>query len=240
MSRIVRKIQKIFADITPANSIAQFGSHKAGSTVYSDDLAIIQGLAAWGNGFAGGVVGTNSPPLQDFNGIVRVVTQQLAYLLQRGVPEWEVATDYHVGCFVSQNGTIYVSLQDNNTGHAVTDTNWWRNYLSTIPTIDQRGVAKAWVSFTSAGTVRASYGVTSVQLVYENGYRITWATPFANANYVVQATCGGTAQSRNNYMSIADTPTPVTTTYVDLIENKGGEDAQSRESPYIHVVAFGT
>ena len=51
---------------------------------------------------------------------------------------------------------------------------------------------KGWVSFNGTGTptIIASYNVSSITDLAEGKYRINWTTAFANANYVVVATCG--------------------------------------------------
>ena len=51
---------------------------------------------------------------------------------------------------------------------------------------------KGWVSFNGTGTptIIDSYNVSSITDLAEGKYRINWTTAFANANYVVVATCG--------------------------------------------------
>lgn len=46
------------------------------------------------------------------------------------------------------------------------------------------GVAKAWVLFTSDGTITASYNVTSVTKNSTGDYTVTFTTAFSSANYV--------------------------------------------------------
>lgn len=49
-------------------------------------------------------------------------------------------------------------------------------------------LAKAWVSFDSAGTILDSYNVASVSKTSTGVYQITWDTDFADTNYAVVAT----------------------------------------------------
>ena len=51
-------------------------------------------------------------------------------------------------------------------------------------------VAKAWVSFTSDGTIQSSYNVTSVSKTATGRYTINFTTAMANTNYAVVCTPG--------------------------------------------------
>lgn len=136
MAAIPRKLQKIFGgSLVAANNIAQIGSTITGTPVYSIDLDVIQSLSAYLNGFAAQVVnGTNSPVLEEVNAFFRMVTQQLAYLFETGIPEWNVSTTYFKKSIVNDgNGRLYRSLTDNNLANAVTNTTHWIPYDTTLP-----------------------------------------------------------------------------------------------------------
>lgn len=126
MSKLIRSSQRIFAgSITPTGNVAVFGSLAASAPAYSNDPDTIQSLAAWTNGWASATVGSKSPAFQDFNGYQYVVTRQLAYMFQAGLPEWHSTTIYFTGSWCQSAGIAYVSRTDNNTNNAVTDTvNW--------------------------------------------------------------------------------------------------------------------
>ena len=137
MSAIPRKTQKIFGGSLAANlNVAQFGSLRAGTPNYTLDLDVIQGLAAWGNAWNGAVVtvggNPNVPPIQDMNAAFLVITQQLAYLLQSGAPEYDSATTYFTGQVVRKTGTqtLYTSLVDTNLGNALADKTKWAQQQS--------------------------------------------------------------------------------------------------------------
>jgi hypothetical protein len=126
MSKLERKTQKIFAGALPADdNIAIFGSLAAGQKAYSDDPDKIQG-AAYENGWAAAIVPDDSPALEDMNALFNLVTRQLAYIYQNGVPEWDAGTTYCIGSICSQNGVLYVSLADDNTNNAVSDATKWK------------------------------------------------------------------------------------------------------------------
>lgn len=126
MASIPRKTQKIFGGSLVANlNVAKFGSLAIGSPAYSLDLAQIQ-TAEWLNGWGAAVVGNNSPALQDFNAAFLVFAQQIAYVLQRGIPEWDVGTTYYANDFCRVGGVVYVSRTNTNIGNdpASSPTNW--------------------------------------------------------------------------------------------------------------------
>jgi hypothetical protein len=131
MPKIPRFLQKIFAsnyEATPIGQIAKFGSLAAGAALYTSDPATIQSLPAWLNGWSGATVGNKSPTFQDFNAFQYVVTRQLAYLLQAGIPEYDATTTYYIGSFCQVAGVAYVSIADNSTGNAVTNPAYWSMY----------------------------------------------------------------------------------------------------------------
>jgi hypothetical protein len=127
MDKIISKSQKIFAGASgPTGNISQFGSYKAGGTIYSEDVATIQNLSAWTTGLTGACSATNVPTIQDLNGLFYVLTRQLAYLMQSGIPEWKATITYYIGSFVTNStGQVYVSLTDDNLNQALTVTTQW-------------------------------------------------------------------------------------------------------------------
>ena len=129
--RLPRVIQKIFGINADADdAIAQFGSVIAGQPTFTGDIEEIQALNAWNNGWVGSTI-TNKryPTSEETTGINKVVTQQLAYLLQRGIPEWSAEETYYTNSFCQVDGTIYVSLTDNNIGNIPTaSASAWRLY----------------------------------------------------------------------------------------------------------------
>lgn len=129
--RLPRVIQKIFGmNADTDDAIAQFGSVIAGQPTFTGDIEEIQALNAWNNGWVGSTI-TNKryPTSEETTGINKVVTQQLAYLLQRGIPEWSAEETYYTNSFCQADGTIYVSLTDNNIGNIPTaSASAWRLY----------------------------------------------------------------------------------------------------------------
>lgn len=142
---ITRKDQKIFAgSIGVTGYISQFGSYKGGAVVYSDDPDTIQGYTgatgytgltgqnAWANGWIAAVDSNLSPTIQDMNAFFYVITRQLKYYMQTGIPEWIATITYWQGAFVTDtSGNIFISRQGNNTNNALSDTAWWQLLYST-------------------------------------------------------------------------------------------------------------
>lgn len=133
MSRIVRAIQKIFGLGQPTD-ISQFGSKSANAYQQTTDVPTIQALPAWSNGWRSGLISNsisgldNVAGLQDQNAVNYVTTFQLAYLLQEGIPEWEVNTAYFSSgpSVVKNPGTtqIYKCISD-NTGQPLSNGTYW-------------------------------------------------------------------------------------------------------------------
>ena len=194
MPALPRKTQKIFgSSLVPSGNVAVWGSLAAGAPAYSGDLATIQS-ASWLTGLNNALVGNRSPAQEDLNGLFLTITQQLAYLLSSGIPEWDTGTTYYVGQFVRVAGALYVSTTNNNTGNVVTDTNNWIPYARSI-----RGpaVCGAWVSFdginespTGYARLQSAYNVTNVTKNGNGSYTVNFATPFDTANYIFSGSCG--------------------------------------------------
>lgn len=126
MSKIARATQKIFGSSAGTNQIAQIGSLAAASPVFSTNLATIQALNNYLQGWFNVVVGSNSPAIEDMNALCFLITQQLAYGFQSGVAEWDSGTTYFIGSLVNDgSGNIYRSIVDTNLNQAITDTTKW-------------------------------------------------------------------------------------------------------------------
>lgn len=120
MPEITRKTQKIFASNAVNNG--QFGSAQLGTKVLSNDIDTIQALSAWLNGWNDATIsGQKLPTLEEMQGIQYVVTTQLAYLFEKGIPEYDSGTEYYQNSIVRKTGTyeLYGSKTDNNAGNAL-------------------------------------------------------------------------------------------------------------------------
>ena len=136
MTKLTRVTAKIFGETADATltdpEIGQFGSAKAGTYNGTGDVATIQGLTAWSNGWIDAVTPTQQfPSLPERTGVDKVLSYQNAYVLQQGIPEWDSATDYYTNGFCSKAGKIYISLADNNINKdPETETTYWQEFTS--------------------------------------------------------------------------------------------------------------
>lgn len=127
MAKITRKAAKVFGSTAGFHQISQFGSLAAASPAYTTDPDVIQALSNYLAGWFSGVLGANSPAIEDMNALCYLFAYQIAYGLQTGIAEWNSTTPYFIGSVVNDTfGNLYGSITDNNTGNAVTDTTNWR------------------------------------------------------------------------------------------------------------------
>lgn len=139
MAKLNRVTGKLFGETANSTDdpilgpeIGQFGSAKAGTYVGTGDVATIQNLPAWSNGWIDAVTPTNQyPALPERTGVDKVLSYQECYLLQQGIAEWDSATDYYENNFCSKNGKIYISQTDSNLNNdPESDTVNWKEFVS--------------------------------------------------------------------------------------------------------------
>lgn len=195
MARIPRVTQKVFASsLTPSGNVEVFGSLAAGAPIYTNDAAQIMSLSQYLGGFTAGVVGNNSPVKQDLNGLLLMITQQLAEILQDGIPPWVADTPYFIGNFAQDSaGNLYTSVTDNNIGHPLSDTNNWIPYGQTIK---GPGICRAWVEFdginVSGGNaiLHSSFNVSTVTKNLAGSYTVNFTNPMPSIHYTFSGSCG--------------------------------------------------
>jgi len=126
MAKLDRKHQKIFADLGYTGNLGQFGSYASGSPTYTDNVETMQALSAWGSGIGAALVNSAPPALQDMDGIGYLITKQLSYLFQSGIPEYSALTNYTIGSLVNAaDGSIYMSQANDNLNQALSvETKW--------------------------------------------------------------------------------------------------------------------
>lgn len=138
MAKLTRVTGKVFAGSAQAENggIGQFGSALGGTPNPTTDVATIQALSAYSNGWGSAVISSrNFPPIEEVNGVLKTISYQGCYLLQEGIPEYDVSTEYSNTSIVkniSGNELIlYVSQKDNNIGNALSDTTSWQRAIFT-------------------------------------------------------------------------------------------------------------
>ena len=152
MPKLPRYKQKIFgADLTPANNVAVYGSLAVGAPAYTTktsdafDLTTIQSTQ-WQSGLTAGQIGNRSPALEDLNGVLVTLSQQIAYILQHGIPEWVATETYWIGQIVRFPGTAlcFTSTVNNNLGNdPSTDSNNWSASGTSNPSVASMGSSQS-------------------------------------------------------------------------------------------------
>ena len=130
MTTLSRVTGKVFGGSAPLDEIGQFGSAKAGTQLNTQDVATIQALPAYSNGWGSAIMTSrNFPPIEEVTGALKTISYQACYLLQEGVPEYDVNTNYSATSIVkSISGTtlkFYISLQDDNQGNSLSNATYW-------------------------------------------------------------------------------------------------------------------
>lgn len=134
MPKLDRVTAKVFASNAPADEIGQFGSALTGTKVLTGDIEEIQSLPAYLNGWGSAVLtNRNYPTMQEFNGLLKVMSYQTAYQMQEGISEYDANTTYYTGSIVKTIGgngkaKLYQSIKDVNTGNPLTDMNYWEDF----------------------------------------------------------------------------------------------------------------
>ena len=174
MTNYQRITAKVFGETATATGnnpeIGQFGSALAGTYVGTTDVSTIQSLTAWSDGFIGCVTPTDQfPPLPELTGFGKVLSQQQAYLLQKGIPEWDSGTTYYLNDYCRIDNVIYYSLQDNNLNqNPASATSYWTKAVNNL----------AWTNWNSDMTV-----LTTVTAVGNYDIDLSSILPSDNYNY---------------------------------------------------------
>lgn len=130
MPKLPRVTAKIFASNAAQEDIGQYGSALTGTKITTGDIAVIQALPAYETGWRGAVISDrNYPTLQEMNGLQKTFSQQIAYILQNGMPEWNSETEYFINQFCRVDNILYSSLTDNNiANNPVNNTTNWKSW----------------------------------------------------------------------------------------------------------------
>lgn len=139
---VPRKTAKIFASDAATNDVTEFGSTLAGDPTPVTDIADIQN-EAYETGWRDAVISDlNYPLMGDMNAVQKVASQQIAYVLQHGVPEYDANTEYNTYDIVNNQGVLYISIQDVNKNHQLSDGNWWSVYFDPNATNAKRDIGE--------------------------------------------------------------------------------------------------
>lgn len=127
MPKLSRETQKVYGENAAPRDLVVIGSLAAGNPQTASTLEEMQSSPRFEEGVRGSVLGNNNPALQDRGTLDYILTRQIAYILQTGLPEWDPKTTYYKSSFVNGgNGSFYISLVDDNKGNPVTDETKWQ------------------------------------------------------------------------------------------------------------------
>jgi len=133
MAGITRATAQLFATtgLTPTGGFGAGANGvvttEAGS---SNTLSNIQTgqSGSWAAGWLAATLGsTKFPAIEDMNSVDNYLTTQIAYLLERGIPEYDAGTTYNIGDVTRPVGgfPLYTSLTNANTGNALSNGTYW-------------------------------------------------------------------------------------------------------------------
>lgn len=122
---LTRQTHTVFGLSGSTSNFAQFGSQAASAPIKTKDIATIQALGAWADGWQEAVALGEAPYLEDMNGAMYEHSYQTGYILQEGIAAYDAGTTYNVGSVVklpytgTQAMQLFVSKIDANTGNAL-------------------------------------------------------------------------------------------------------------------------
>lgn len=214
MAKITRQTHKIFGKAGSSSDFAQFGSLVFGTPFLTKDIASIQALSAWDNGFQDEVFASNKAPLlEDWNAWAYEHSYQIASLFQDGISDWDSGTTYYKGSFCqgvdgsgNSTGQIFKSLIDNNVGNAPPASASNANWLWVNPPQDLVGAAATLNTIPKVTNTAPANGVPgSVALsdsqISEDGTNVKIGLPLKFPNGSVQATSAAPLTTRNVFTS---------------------------------------
>ncbi len=134
MARLTRKNQKIFAENATNNGV--FGSLQAGNPITTNDVEQIQSLPAYSQGWNAATMASELlPPLEEFQAIQYMITRQMSYFFQEGIPEWGADVTFYEGSLTKQNIAggmrVYSSKTNENKGNQLDDSINWQKVFDT-------------------------------------------------------------------------------------------------------------
>lgn len=176
MAGILRATAQLFGTtaLTPSSGFAGAANSDLGTEIGStNSVANIQsGISGqWAAGWLAAVLGSSKfPAIEDMNAVDLVFSTQIAYLLERGIPEYDAGTTYNIGDICRGIGlsTIYKSLINANTGNALSNGTDWQfcgdlvNIGGELPVTSITGANHAYVAADTSQVIERSNAGTAM------------------------------------------------------------------------------
>lgn len=115
---LTRNPVKIFAGEASSNTyVTEFKTTESETPAFGNTPAQIQ-TDAYSQGWINVNNANNVVPYgEDLNAVCLSLSYHIGYLMQDGIPEWDLETHYTINSFCKVGGTLYKSLVANNIGH---------------------------------------------------------------------------------------------------------------------------
>lgn len=201
MSKLTRINQKIFGESGASTEFGKIGSESAGTPETTKDLAEIQSLSQYDGGLYDCTNDGNEPPrIEDLNALYLLLSSQIRYAFQAGIPEWHADAEYYVGVsFCQVAGVIYRSITGSegspnvNNDPTTSTANWEEREMTPAGVITEfAGVSTPprWLACDGTSTLKATYPALWTAIHSEvRGTAGTGAVAFTDTGDVV--TCAG-------------------------------------------------
>ena len=166
MSKILRKTAQLFAVNAPANEVTVFASLENGTLTYSIDPAAIQAQPDWGLGWTSSQYeGTRAPYVFDRNAVDLVCFQQIADILQDGIPQWDAGTTYYLNSIVQYNDQKFISVIDSNLNNVPPNlaSNGYWTFIN-FPSLKQLIAPTRTILYTGTGDYIPPAGVVRLRI----------------------------------------------------------------------------
>lgn len=243
MANLTRYKQKIFAD--NSNQVGVFGTGV--NKVTSKNVETLQS-SDYSDGWSAAVVTNKNYPIwQERDGVDYGFSYQLAYLLQKGIPDWLSTETYYQNDYCKSGNKIYYSLVDNNTNHAPESSpTYWIEFVTSSRNIGE--VVTSTIPLTDAGlhlldgaliSGSGSYSafVNHIAELYGDGTNIP--DYFAKAQTIINYTIVGSLTntdgylsgfSSSNYIKAMNSFAPSTSSWEILLSIKTGSDVSTDQT----------
>ena len=185
MAGITRATAQIFST-TGLTGTGGFGAGANGTTTTeagsSNNLANIQeGTSGeWAGGWLGATLGGSKfPAVEDMNAVDNVFSTQIAYILERGIPEYDAGTTYQANDIVRGVGltTLYASV-GSNVGNPLNNPTYW-TFLCDLANLATNVFTGGTTTGSANAQTLASVSPTS-GLTPSNGQTIIFTAGFTN------------------------------------------------------------